>query len=395
MKVDENYVRMKIEELSCIGRDDKGVLSRLAYSPSFWKSVHWLEKLMKEAGLTVTIDGVGNVIGSMPGEEGYGDIILGSHIDTVLNAGSFDGAVGVIAAVETARALRREKKRLRHPLKIIAFAEEEGLVISGLFGSRAYIGKIEAYSQDSQIASEIGIDFNQIRNSATDVSKIQCYLELHIEQGGVLEKNEKDIGIVTAIVGYERYKITIHGKENHAGTTPMEFRDDALVKAAKMILDLPQKAVEIDKEMVCTVGVIKAYPGACNTVPGKVIMEVDMRAVEESSIEKLRKYMYSYYCEKDMEIQQELSEPPARMNKKIQEKIEAACKKQGYSYHYMPSGAAHDTTAMSLVTSCGMIFIPSIGGISHSPKECTAYEDVNKGTQILMDTLLLLDELRQ
>lgn len=392
MRASQETLMADVLALSSFGRSGTGELTRLSWSKPCYAAARWLCDRFAQAGLEAWIDDVGNVFGRLAGKSTE-VILTGSHYDTVVNAGMFDGTAGVFAGLEAARILKNTGRRLRHTLMIAAFTEEEGLVVGGLFGSRAFIGSMGPDHPDVRKAAELGVSWDAVLESGRRrPEKIACYLEMHPEQGGVLERAHTPIGVVDAIVGYERYEISVFGHSNHAGSTPMDLRDDALMKAAELMLFLRKIVREIDPGMVCTFGGIRAIPGVYNTIPRQVDLLLDVRAVRAESIREFLRALEGRLPREQMKIVRTLQEPVVPMDTKVCAAIDRAAEKLRVRKMHMPSGAAHDATALSKVTRCGMIFVPSIGGVSHSPLEKTEWSDLRLGTDVLLQTILNLDE---
>ena len=281
LKINIERLKKNILDLGEIGKDEQGGTTRLAYSAEYDRGVDFLKKLMEDANLRVETDAVGNVIGTRKGKSDK-VILIGSHTDTVVHGGIFDGTLGVLGGIEALKIIDEEGIQLEHTIKVANWAEEEGNVIKGLIGSKSYLGEMEdTLAEIEAKLNQHGISAEDVRNAkAEDLDLIETYLELHIEQGGVLFNEQKDIGVVTGIIGEQRYMATIYGEENHAGTTPMHLRDDAMVKAAELILELNQLCRETDETMVCTTGWIKAFPGEQNSIPGMVKMSIEIRAMK-------------------------------------------------------------------------------------------------------------------
>lgn len=385
------------EHLLClgeIGKDPSGGITRLAYSDDYYKGIHLVKQWMEEAGMKTITDPVGNVIGTRPGRTDR-VILVGSHTDTVEHGGIFDGCLGVLGAIEALRIIEERGIQLEHTVIVANWAEEEGNVIRGLIGSGAFIGKIEdaLCGMEDKLAAH-GITIEDIRSArCSDLEKIKAYLELHIEQGGVLDHTGTDIGVVSSIVGEERYLVTVHGKENHAGTTPMQYRDDALLKAADMMLKLNGRCKSLDESMVCTVGWIKAFPGEQNIIPGKVQMTVEIRAVKEDSIKAQVEYLKQLCRENNCTMELTLSQSPTNMSSICMETISEAADALSLSHKVMQSGAGHDAMMIATaIENTGMIFAPSVNGVSHCPEEWTEWKDVENSANVLLQTILKLDK---
>lgn len=391
-----NLERLKrhLLELAEIGKDDTGGVSRLAYSKEYYHGIELIKKWMEEASLSVKTDAVANVLGTRKGKTDR-IMIIGSHTDTVEHGGIFDGCLGVLGAIEALKVIDEAGIELEHTVMVANWAEEEGNVIKGLIGSGSFVGKMEdSIPAIAEKLKAYGITPEDIRKSKfEDLDKVEKYIELHIEQGGVLEKKKKDIGIVSSIVGEERYMVTVLGKENHAGTTPMEYRDDALIKAAEMMLKLNKKCRQIDNTMVVTVGWIRAFPGEQNIIPGKVKMTVEVRSVRDESIRKLVDYMKQLCGEYNCSYEQTLAQNPTFMSSTLMETVKEAADDLGLSSMVMQSGAGHDAMMIAnVIKDTGMIFTPSVNGVSHCPEEWTEWSDVEKSVNVLLNTILKLDK---
>jgi len=360
---------------------------------------------MKEAGLTVRIDAAGNILGRREGKDPkLATIMFGSHIDCVPNGGSYDGDVGVIAALECAQVLKEHNVVTRHPLEVVVFSDEEG----GLIGSRAMIGELSDKAMDVMSHSGktvrdgirvIGGNPERIKEAARKKGDLKAFLELHIEQGGTLESEGVHIGVVEGIVGIKWWSVTVEGFANHAGTTPMDNRQDALVAAARYVLAVNKVVTSLHGRHVGTVGRISAEPGALNVIPGKVHTSLEIRDLSEKTIDLL----FSMIQEEVIKIEREtrtkftfmLIEPistPALTDERVRSIIAVSAKELGLSSTLMPSGAGHDAQDMTHLAPTGMIFVPSVGGISHSPKEFTKREDMANGANVLLQTVLKIDQ---
>lgn len=374
-------------KLADLARTEGGI-NRLTYSEAFWRSCDFVEKKMRDAGMTVRRNAVGNVVGTYPGASER-RIAIGSHIDSVPNGGMFDGCLGVMAAIEAIHTLHEQGKTLEHTVDVAAWAEEEGVVISGLLGSLAYCGLPLAPIHREKMGA-YGVTMEDV--AACQVAGPLDYsVELHIEQGGILDTEKTDIGVVSAIVALKRYVMEIDGCANHAGTTPMYLRDDALVKAAKFIQRCSEIAPEIDREMVITVGRIEVAPNAVNVVPGKVRLTLELRAVEERSIQEAYDRLMEEFAGVIVSSKLTQQERAYRMAPQVMEAIRQSGAELGLSTREMVSGAGHDTMSLAQVTRPGMIFVPSVGGISHSPNERTEWSAVTNGANVLLHTLIRLD----
>jgi len=407
-KVNQDRIENRILTLGNYGKNPEGGVSRVAFSEADIKGREYMMQLMKDAELEVSIDAAGNIIGRRKGKNSNAKpIMFGSHIDSVPFGGNYDGDVGSIGALEVMEVLKENNILTEHPLEMIIFSDEEG----GLVGSRALIGELS--DQALQVISHSGKTIEQgIKDIGGDPSKldevirksgdITAFLELHIEQGAILDDQDIDIGVVEGIVGIDWWDVTIEGFANHAGTTPMNKRQDAMLAAAHLIVAINETVTEIPGQQVGTVGRIKAEPGAPNVIPSKVIMSLEIR---DLSGEKIMEVFRSIK-EKAAEIADnsktkitfshiDVSAIPAPTDPEIREFIIASCKELQISYKSMPSGAGHDAQDMAKIAPTGMIFVPSVNGISHSPIEYTSPEDMANGAQILLQTILKIDKTKK
>ena len=394
MNINLKRLQKNIEELDKIGRDPEGGTSRLAYSPAYYEGLEFVKARMLEAGLEVKIDSVGSLFGTKKGKTDD-VIIIGSHTDTVAHGGPFDGILGVLGGVEVMHTLNENGAELDHTVIIANWAEEEGNVVKGLIGSGAFIGAMEEELPGlEEKLKKVNISPEDVRNAKFEaLDKVKAYLELHIEQGGILDTEGIDIGVVNSIVGIKRFIVTLYGKDNHAGTTPMNLRDDAMVKAARLMLDLEAECRKIDETMVCTVGWLKAYPGEQNIIPGKVQFPVEIRAVDPNSIDKLVEFMKERLSSVSCDIQPTMFQNETMMSQSIMDKVKESADELGLKSKVMASGAGHDCMMIAnAIKNSGMIFAPSVNGVSHCPQEWTEWEDVANSTNVLMKTLLKLDK---
>lgn len=394
LRIQADRLRANLEALGRIGADPVGGgVNRFTYSKEYYESAELLRKLMTDAGLDTEIDPVGNVIGTRKGRTDR-VLLLGSHIDSVPHAGIFDGCLGVMSAIEAMAVINENGVELEHTVKVAAWAEEEGNVVVGLLGSGAYVGKMDDLTDLAvQKMGAFGITREHVNSArCRALDKIDASLELHIEQGGILDSKHVDIGVVSGIVGIERYLVTIQGTKNHAGTTPMELRDDAMLKAASLIVDLDALARKTDPGMVCTVGWLQAQPGVANVIPNEVAMVVEARAMDMVSVHRIRDYILGRFREGECTLKTTFQQPPVPMAGTCRKAISEAAKALGLSQMDIHSGAGHDTMILAeAIPNCGMIFVPSVGGVSHCPEEWTEWQDVSNGADVLLGALLALD----
>jgi N-carbamoyl-L-amino-acid hydrolase len=394
----------RIKALSRFGANPEGGVSRVAFSDADIAGREYVTKLMQEAGLTVRLDTAANIIGRREGTDPkLPAIMIGSHIDSVPGGGNYDGDVGVLGSIEVAQLLRERGIRLRHPLEVVSFTDEEG----GLIGSLAMTGRLEPAALDVMTHSgktirdgirAVGGDPDRIREAQRQRGDLAAFVELHIEQGAYLYESGIDIGVVEGIVGIRWWDVTVEGFANHAGTTPMNRRRDALLSAAEFVQAVSRVATSTSGRQVATVGRIRAEPGAPNVIPGKVVLSLEIRDLDGKKIEqvytairgeadRIAKARNTPFTFADVKVSSE----PAPTDERVRRIIIAAAKSFGHTYTVMPSGAGHDAQDMTHIAPTGMIFVPSKDGISHSPKEYTSPRDMANGANVLLETVLAID----
>ncbi|MEZ4809713.1 MAG: Zn-dependent hydrolase [Allomuricauda sp.] len=405
IRVNQNRLEQRIFDLAKFGMQENGETERVAFSDADIEARKWVMETLKDMGLSVTVDFAGNIIGQRKGKDASKKpISFGSHIDRVPNGGNYDGCVGSMAALEVIETLNENSIKTLHPLEVIIFSNEEG----GVMGSRAMPGILTkaAFSVVNSTGFSMGEGIMRLGGDTTRIAEavrkkgsIAAFLELHIEQGGILEKENLNIGIVEGIVGLKWWDVVFTGFANHAGTTPMNARQDALLAAAKYIVAVNEVTNSFEGGQVGTVGRIKAEPGAPNVIPGKVVASLEIRDLSSAVIEKVFQAIKSetekIAAESHVKIEfhpLETTGEPALTAPEIQKEIEKATKQLGLTFKYMPSGAGHDAQDMARIAPTGMIFVPSKGGISHSPKEFTSAEDMANGANVLLSSILALDK---
>ena len=405
LTVNGDRLNQTLQELSNIGKQPDNTVKRIAFSPEDIQARQQISQWMEAAGMSVRIDTGGNVIGRYPGQEDSAPAIAtGSHIDTVFSGGQFDGSLGAIAGLEVVRVLQENDIQLYHPFEVIAFADEERTMI----GAKAIAGTAledpDRYDIDSNdtiqnCLKRVGGDWNNLQTARRSREDLACFVELHVEQGGVLEAIEREIGVVEGIVGQQRHRITIEGRSNHAGTTPMNMRKDALTTAAHLVLAIEDIAKHFPGDPVATVGTLQIWPNSINTVPGTVEMSLDMRDLSQQvidhMIEQLRRKIetVAVATRTRIRIRPELQLEPTPAAESIQNIIVQSCEELGLTYTHLPSRASHDAQEVGRFTDMGMIFVPSKDGISHSGDEYTSPEQCTQGANVLLRSLLKLDNL--
>jgi len=401
-------LRTHLEELSIFGRPEGGTfadgVSRVAYSDADVAGRAYVRKLMEAAGLKTRIDAAGNMYGRRAGaDDSLPPVLFGSHIDSVPNGGNFDGDVGSLGAIEVAQSLQEAGVTTRRPLEVVVWQNEEGYAFNnGLAGSRAAAGHLDPGELDavwngmkkSDAIRKIGGAPERIAEARRARGSFACYVELHIEQGGTLEKAGIDIGVVEGIVAIDRWDVEVRGFANHAGTTPMLERQDALVAASHLVVAVNDIVRREPGRQVGTVGQLNVSPNVPNIVPGVVRMVVELRDLSAKKIATLGEQVRARAREigaqtkTQIEMRQAAHHDAALATAEVQQSIEAACAKLGLRHQRLPSGAGHDAQMMALLGPMGMIFVPSVAGISHSPRELTSWQDCARGAQVLMHTVL-------
>lgn len=404
MTADATRMEQRITELSKFGANPVGGVSRVAFSPADIAGREYIQRLMRDAGLKVRIDTGGNIIGRREGAvPGLPPIMTGSHIDSVPGGGNYDGDVGVIGAIEVAQLLQEHGTRLRHPLEVVVFADEEG----GLVGSLVMTGRLEPSALDVVSHSgktirdgirAIGGDPDRLEQAQRKPGDLKAFIELHIEQGAILDEANVDIGVVEGIVGIRWWDVTIEGMANHAGTTPMNRRRDAMLSASELALAINKVATSMPGRQVATVGRIRAEPGAPNVIPGKVVMSLEIRDLEARKMQQVFDAVQAEASRiataRETPIafaEIKVSSEPAPTDERMRSLIAQAAESLGLSYRLMPSGAGHDAQDMTHIAPTGMIFVPSVGGISHAPREFTKPQDMANGANVLLKTVLAID----
>jgi beta-ureidopropionase / N-carbamoyl-L-amino-acid hydrolase len=408
LPVSADRIAADIEALAAITEPGRP-WTRRAFSPLFLKGRTYIEARMKAAGLETRIDAAGNLIGRRAGAKpGLGTLMLGSHSDTVPDGGRFDGIAGVIAALEVARALAERNIALDHDLDIVDFlAEEVSIFGVSCIGSRGMTGQLpdawlSRISDGQNLAAAIGdVGGDPSTILAQARPDLAGFLELHIEQGPVLETESKDIGIVTAIAGITRIEVIIDGRADHAGTTPMNRRADALVAAARLVLDIRAAAAaqaEGPRHFAATVGEFRVEPNAANVVPSRVILLIDARAEIRNDMELFCRFVddaaahVASDCGVTIGPPKRISEnSPTPCNARLLSTLERACDDVGARHRKMASGAGHDTAWIARVAPAAMIFVPCKEGRSHSPDEWAESDDIALGAAVLFEAVREMD----
>lgn len=405
LRVEGDRLNANLQELSKYGRNQVGGVSRVAYSEADRQAREWVLRLMADAGLDARIDAAGNLMGRRDGRDpSLPPLMTGSHIDTVVEGGNYDGTVGALGAVEVAHRLEEARIVTRHPLEVVVFQGEE----HGHIGSRAMAGGLTeqeldvAYNADltrREGIAFIGGDPSRIQEVRRARGEIAAFVELHVEQGGTLERLGVDIGVVEGIVAVDRWNITVDGVANHGGATPMDQRQDAGLAAARFIDAVHRIVTSVPGRQVATVGQIQAHPGAFNIIPGRVDLSLEMRDLEEDKLERIFERISAETRELSratgttFSFNQFYDHEAAPTDERIRAAIDVQTERLGLSAEWMPSAAGHDAQSIHRIAPIGMIFVPSIGGVSHSAAEYSRPQDITNGANVLLHSLLELDRL--
>jgi hydantoinase/carbamoylase family amidase len=405
--------RRLMRDLNAIGRigiGDRGAVTRLVFSIKELRSRQLLIHLMRQAGLNIQIDAIGNIFGRFDGGDPRAPVVMaGSHLDTVIHGGKYDGPVGVIGALEAVRTIRENRIPVRAPLEVVCFVGEESSRFGfSTLGSSLVAGEVRprdlknAVDQQGTrleaVLASFGITGRNLNKLRRDPRRIKAYLELHIEQGPILEAKGKRIGLVTSIAAPSRFRIIFEGRADHSGTTPMEMRKDALVAAAELIEYVEtvcRQYSSMEKgRVVGTVGALQIEPGVINAVPGRAELSVDIRSTSaqaKARVARMVKERARAIGRKrniGVKVLTIREESPVPLDPRLLEVTRQICQERGVDYEIMPSGAGHDAMQMAKIAPAAMIFVPSKRGISHNPLEWTAPEDIALGAQLLMETLI-------
>lgn len=410
MKTNIERIQRDIIELSKFNSSKDGGLTRFSLTDEDRAARNYLKEELGKLDVKIYEDQAATLFARREGTDPDAPVIMiGSHFDSVRNGGNFDGPAGVVMALEIMRTLEENNVRTKYPIEFVGMIEEEGGRFgSGVFGSRAMAGLV-SYEQllqnkDSEGVSmaeameKFGFDPKRVSEAKRDASDVKAFIELHIEQGPILEKNSKDIGIVEFIVGINEFKVVLSGRPDHAGTTPMDMRADALSIASKVISKIDSYPVSENNGTVATVGVLEVKPGAANIVPAQVVFTVDIRSKDEKSISNVKEKIVNHLTEltngSDVSYQlfDMLNVKPVRMNEEVIGIFKKSAEELKLSHQMMLSGAGHDAMIMAAVTEVGLIFVPSKDGRSHCKEEWTDYDKLQNGIELIYNTIIELGE---
>lgn len=392
----------QMEFFAAYGKETGGGVSRVFGSEAYRKAAIDLSEYMRACGMESFIDPVGNVHGILRAEaenKSGREILIGSHLDTVKEGGIFDGLLGVLAGIFAVNRLKWEGKHLSDDIHVIATNGEEGNDLGGTFGSRCLTGKVNLEDEDFlKRAKAFGFSKTDLEEAKMDFSKAKCWLELHIEQGKTLEEENKDIGIVTGIVGLWRYGIRIKGESNHAGTTMMEYRKDALVRAAQIIAGGDALARQMGHDLVATFSKVQIHPNVIAVINDQVDMILECRNRNAEILEDFITQMQKQFQTEDPKapitvgFTELVKKAPVPCDETLVKQIEEVCREHHTNYRKMPSGATHDGNMIALKIPIGMIFVPSKKGISHSKEEWTEWSQCERGAKVLYESICRIAE---
>jgi N-carbamoyl-L-amino-acid hydrolase len=403
--VNSDRMRECFERLRAFGEAPGGGVNRIAFGMAFLSAREWLRDEMNSAGLDTRLDAAGNLLGKLGG--GNDVVMVGSHLDTVPSGGRFDGALGVVAGLECIRVVQEQQGQPRRSIEVVAFNEEEGAYYS-LLGSRALTGALDiesmAKADEAQTAhlakamNSCGLSIDLLPTAKRRMEDIRAYLELHVEQGPRLDRAGFPIGVVDSIVGLAHYRVAFTGEADHAGTTPMDARKDALLGAAEFVLAATEWVSRSHRKSTFNAGCIEVLPGASNIVPREATLSVEFRSASPKEMEELRKGILDIgeAVARDRGLAfsgiHVSTDPPVSLSADLRGLIEQTATDLGYEYMVLDSGAGHDAQAIALHADAGMIFVPSVGGKSHCPEEATRWEDIEKGANLLLNCLMRIAE---
>ena len=408
--IDRGRVARRIERLAGFTEPDRPY-TRRAFSEPYLAARRWLRSEFEAAGLTTAIDAGGNLVGRRAGAvAGAGTLAAGSHTDTVVGGGRYDGVAGVVAALEVAQALQESRVALRHDLAVYDFLSEEpsdhgaSCVGSSALAGSLPAGMLAAADADGESLAEaltrVGGEPSRLTGPLPGADALRAFLELHIEQGPVLERERVPIGVVEGIVAIHRLQLTVRGRAGHAGTTPMALRRDALVGAAGVVRDVWERARARGGRdgFVATVGRMQVMPNGANVVPGEVRLVMEARSLDEAAVaaflEETRERASEACAALGLELEAEVTAaaPPVRSDPRLVAALEAACEARGIAHRRLSSGAGHDAMEVARLAPVGMLFVPCRDGLSHNPDEHAEIGDIAAGAAVMLDALLRLDE---
>lgn len=399
-KCNQSRLKDSIEQISRFGATDRGGVTRLSLSKEDIEARDYFCECCRNLGLDVRIDDMGNMYATLPGKKDVPPIMMGSHLDSVVKGGRFDGVLGVLTALEAVRTIKENGIELEIPLTIVNFTNEEGARFDPAMMSSGVI--TNKFDKEKMLRStdRDGITFKEALKESGYEGSIEnrlkeatAFLELHIEQGPILETEKIEIGVVEGVLGMCCYEVSVTGESNHAGTTPMKMRKDPLFLATKLISYLMEQLGKVDEELVYTIGRLNLTPNIHTVIPNKIVFTIDARHKDPMKILEVERIIQALPEEESgcyIQKQKLWGRDTVVFDPEICDEIEQACHRHGYSSKRLYSGAGHDAQFIASVVPTAMIFVPSIHGKSHCEEEETSYEDCAKGADILIETVLNL-----
>jgi beta-ureidopropionase / N-carbamoyl-L-amino-acid hydrolase len=397
MRIDKGRLEQSIEELGRIGQTPRGGLTRLALSDEDKRGRDWMVARMREAGLAVTVDQMGNIFGRRAADSALPPVMMGSHVDSVPTGGRYDGQLGVLCGLEVIRSLNDAKVRTLHPVTLAIFTNEEGARFQpAMIASGVMAGKIaleDAYNARDKDGIRLVDELERIGYLGAEpcvARPFRAYLELHIEQGPFLEEEGLSVGVVEGIVAIAWSRLTIHGVQDHAGPTPMRIRHDALVAAADVVGGVRRIAREMGGDLVTTVGNMVVAPNIVNAIPGRVTLSIDMRDPQDATLDRAREKLEAVVreaCEREgvrYELEHYWRVPYTPFDRGVVDAVERAARAAGARHRRLRSGAGHDAQYMAAIGPAGMVFVPSHDGRSHCEEEFTPIDDIEQGATTLL-----------
>src|SRR6266581_1419647 len=394
--IDRKRLEQSIDELGRIGETPRGGLTRLALTDEDKRGRDLMVRWMREAGLRVTVDQMGNIFGERAGSQALPPVMMGSHVDSVPTGGKYDGQLGVLCGLETIRALDDHRIRTRRPVTLVIFTNEEGARFQpAMIASGVMAGKIaleDAYNTRDADGIRLADELERIGYLGSEpcvARPFRAYLELHIEQGPILEEEGLSVGVVEGIVAISWSRLTIHGVQDHAGPTPMRIRHDALVAAAQVVAGVRDIAREIGGELVTTIGNLVVAPNIVNAIPGRVTLSIDMRDPKDATLDEAQGRLEPIVraaCEREgvrYELENYWRVPYTPFDRHVVDTVERAARASGARYRRIRSGAGHDAQYMAAIGPTGMVFVPSHDGRSHCEEEFTPIDDIEHGANTL------------
>lgn len=388
IKLDINRIKHNLETVANLYNDGNEGYTRLAFSKEENQAIEWVKKELESYGASVRKDKIGNLYGRI-GPDNTPAIAFGSHLDTVKHGGLFDGALGVFTGLECIRVLKECKLETNTAYELIVFKGEEGNPLGGTFGSRTVTGQIDPKIFDETLLKSLNVSREDIIDSLNTLPEYKTFIELHIEQGTVLESNENKTGIVTNIAGISRSHIIVKGTPGHSGTMPMNSRNDALVKASEIVIHIHNEAQKLTNGTVATVGQLNVHPNLATVIPGDVEFTFEVRSGEQQNINTFEKKILDWITNNyNVEIKPLVKKKANKLSVDVRERIKDAAVELNIPTMELVSGANHDANSLTKHTNVGMIFVPSIDGISHNPKENSEWKYIHHAAKIMLQTLI-------